>query len=142
MQRRDGTCEHVAVVDDAPCFFVYGTLMPGEPRWPALRPYATSWGRATAMGRLWDTGRGYPAVRFDEGAEAIPGIVVTLAPDLAADAVAILDRIEGEGVLYRRVDVVTSAGPAMSYEWLGATDGLAPLAKGWTAARRTRAARP
>lgn len=132
----------MAVVHDAPFVFVYGTLMPGEPRWPALRPYAVSWRPATAKGRLWDTGRGYPAVRFDEGGEAVPGTVVTIAPGLSADVVAILDRIEGEGVLYRRVDVVTSAGPAMSYEWLGPTDGLARLANGWTAAARTRVARP
>ncbi len=39
--------------------------------------------------------------------------------------------IEGEDTLYRRVVVETSVGPAASYEWMGATDGFAPLPDGW-----------
>ena len=116
--------------------FVYGTLMPGQPRWPALQPYVTSWRAGTAHGRMWDTGRGYPAVRFDGpgepiGGDPIPGVVVDLAPGCVAEAVATLDRIEGEGVLYRRVEVSTSEGPAMAYAWLGSTEGMALLATGW-----------
>ncbi len=105
--------------------------MPGQCRWPALEPYATGWAPATAAGRLWDTGFGYPAVRFDHGGEPVPGVLVTLAPEGAPDAIARLDAIEAEGVLYRRVDVETSGGPAVSYEWIGPTDGLAPLTSGW-----------
>lgn len=117
-------------------FFVYGTLMPGGNHWPALRPYAASWRTATAEGRMWDTGRGYPAVRFDTPGDptpfgVVPGVLVDIVPGRLAEAVAILDRIEGAGHLYRRVDVATSDGPAMGYEWLGPTDGLARLAEGW-----------
>ena len=44
--------------------FVYGTLMPGEPLWPALAPFALAWDEATAAGRIWDTGHGFePAER-------------------------------------------------------------------------------
>ena len=123
-------------MDDPRRLFVYGTLMPGEPLWPALEPYAASWEPATAAGRLWDTGRGYPAVRFShsgpgEGGGAVPGILVALDPGRAAEAVEVLDRIEDEGRLYRRVEVATSLGPAHAYEWLGATDGLDPLLEGW-----------
>ncbi len=110
--------------------FVYGTLMPGQPRWPALAPYATAWTAATAPGRLWDTGRGYPAARFDATGDPVPGFLVDLDPALVPDAVTLLDHIEGEGVLYRRVEVLTSGGPALSYDWLGSTRGLTPLA-GW-----------
>ncbi len=117
------------------CIFVYGTLMPGGSRWPALRPYATAWERATAPGRLWDTGRGYPAVRFGHDGGPIPGVLVALAPDLVADAIAVLDRIEAEGVLYRRVEVATSGGPAFGYEWLGSTEGMVPLHGGWPCPR-------
>ncbi|MDP8937969.1 MAG: gamma-glutamylcyclotransferase [Actinomycetota bacterium] len=112
--------------------FVYGTLMPGRSRWPALEPYATGWAPAIASGRLWDTGRGYPAVRFDHEGVAVPGVVVTLEPEAAPDVIARLDGIEAEGVLYRRVEVDTSAGRAVSYEWIGSTDGLVPLPDGWT----------
>ncbi|MDP9069798.1 MAG: gamma-glutamylcyclotransferase [Actinomycetota bacterium] len=119
------------VPEAATRLFVYGTLMPGGARWPALRPYATAWEPATAPGRLWDTGRGYPAVRFDPDGGPIRGFLVAIAPELAVDAIAVLDVIEAEGVLYRRVEVVTSAGPAFGYEWLGSTEGLAGLADGW-----------
>jgi hypothetical protein len=42
-----------------------------------------------------------------------------------------LDRIEGEGTLYRRVEIETRAGPATSYEWLGPTEHLQILPDGW-----------
>jgi gamma-glutamylcyclotransferase (GGCT)/AIG2-like uncharacterized protein YtfP len=111
--------------------FVYGTLMPGRSRWRHLRPYASSWQPATAPGRLWDTGRGYPAATFDAVDSEIPGVVVVLAEDAAEAAIERLDQIEGEGSLYRRVEIVTSSGPALSYEWLGATEDFQPLPGGW-----------
>ena len=115
--------------------FLYGTLMPGQMRWPALEPYALWAEPATAEGRLWDTGRGYPAARFDDEAHSIPGALVGIAPALLADLITALDHMEAEGVLYRRVHVVTSGGPAISYEWLGPIEGLRPLPEGWSAAR-------
>jgi len=118
-------------MDDPFRLFVYGTLMPGEPLWPALAPYAASWGPATARGRIWDTGRGYPAVRFDDEGGPIPGVVVRLHPDRTAEALADLDAIEEEGELYRRLTVDTSAGTAFAYEWLGGTDGFESLPQGW-----------
>lgn len=114
--------------------FVYGTLMPGQPGWPSLSPYVTGWAAATAGGRLWDTGRGYPAARFDDDGGRVAGVVVELGPARAAEAVAVLDLIEGEGSLYRRVEVITSTGPAEAYEWLGPVEGMAALADGWPGA--------
>ncbi len=110
--------------------FVYGTLMPGEPLWPALEPYAASWERATAPGELWDTGLGFPCIRFGPGAPAVPGVLVEIVPDRITEVLAVLDRVEDEGRLYRRVVVETSAGPAYAYEWLGSTEGLRRLS-GW-----------
>ena len=47
--------------------FVYGTLQPGDVRWPFLAPYVADEGVPdTVCGRVYDTGRGYPAARFDE----------------------------------------------------------------------------
>lgn len=105
--------------------------MPGESRWPALEPFATGWEPATATGRLWDTGRGYPAIRFDAGGGVVPGLLVAVDAERLPEAIAVLDAVEGEGVLYRRVAVETSGGPAVSYEWLGPTEGLVPLPDGW-----------
>jgi gamma-glutamylcyclotransferase (GGCT)/AIG2-like uncharacterized protein YtfP len=112
---------------------VYGTLLPGQPLWPVLAPYAASWQPATAAGLLWDTNRGYPAARFDvRSAGVVPGVLVAVLPERYAEAIALLDDVEEAGVLYDRVDVVTSAGPAVAYEWLGPTEGLAELGDGWS----------
>ena len=105
--------------------------MPGEPLWPELAPYAVSWEPTVAHGSLWDTGQGYPAVRFQPGGDLVPGILVAIDPGRLDEAIALLDRIEDVGVLYRRVVVATTAGDAFAYEWLGATDGFAPLSGGW-----------
>lgn len=118
-------------MDGPPRFFVYGTLMPGEPLWPALAPFAVAWEDASAAGRIWDTGHGYPGVCFDAAAGAVPGVLVLLDADCAEAAVAMLDEIEEEGSLYRRVEVATTGGPAWAYEWLGPTGGLSPLPDGW-----------
>lgn len=125
-------------MDGPPRLFVYGTLMPGEPLWPALAPFAVAWEEVTAPGRIWDTGHGYPAVRFDDAAGAVPGVLVTLDPEALAEAIEVLDEVEEEGRLYRRVEVSTSAGPAWAYEWLGPTAGLAALAEGWPRTRRAQ----
>jgi gamma-glutamylcyclotransferase (GGCT)/AIG2-like uncharacterized protein YtfP len=113
--------------------FVYGTLMPGQGRWGTLRAHALSHEPATAKGYLWDTGAGYPAARFDEAGHEIPGVLVTIEWDALTDLLTVLDRIEGEGSLFRRVEVVTSDGPAIAYEWMGSTEALSPLLDGWPA---------
>lgn len=108
--------------------FVYGTLLPGGPLWPELEPFVRAWEPAEAPGRLWDTGRGYPAAHFDDrGSTAVPGVLVDVSPE----AWPVLDDIEEVGVLYRRVHVTTSAGAAIAYEWLGSTEGMAALVDGW-----------
>lgn len=118
--------------------FVYGTLMPGERLWPALAPFALAWEKVSAAGRIWDTGHGYPAVRFDPAGAPVPGVLVALDPERLAPAIAVLDGIEEEGRLYRRVQVPTSGGPAWAYEWLGPTAGLAVLPEGWPRTRRVQ----
>ena len=118
--------------------FVYGTLMPDEERWPVLAAYATAWETAAADGRLWDSGHGYPVARFSGGGPGrIPGYLVTLGEDRRAEALDVLDQIEEVEFLYRRVEVVTSGGPAWAYEWLGPTDGLRELPDGWPAQRQS-----
>lgn len=111
--------------------FVYGTLLPGEARWSLLAPFAEEIVEAVAPGRLFDTGNGYPAARFEPGPSSIPGVWVRVRAERWDALVELLDRIEGEGLLYSRVAVRTSAGEAISYEWRGQTDGLRELPHGW-----------
>lgn len=114
----------------ASAVFVYGTLLPGEERWPLLEPFVSGWEATTVRGALYDTGYGYPALVLDEDAAGeVPGMLVDLDPERLPAAVRLLDRIEGNGHLYRRVDVQTRAGPAFTYEWLGGTDGMLRIAE-------------
>jgi gamma-glutamylcyclotransferase (GGCT)/AIG2-like uncharacterized protein YtfP len=113
--------------------FVYGTLLPDESRWPIIAPYVAEVVEATAPGRLFDTGRGYPGARFVDGSATIPGACMRIANGQWDPVVEILDGVEAEGVLYRRVEVTTTAGPAISYEWLGDTSALPELPAGWLA---------
>ena len=110
--------------------FVYGTLMPGEERWPLLEPYAVGAHRAMVPGQLYDTGRGYPCALFDR-AGSIPGSVIELDPSLADEALTMLDQVEGVHLgLYARVLVTTDADePAWSYAWGADLDGLVPIVK-------------
>ena len=124
--------------------FVYGTLMPGEPRWPVLEPFVESWRPAIARGFLWDTGRGYPAAQFSlersgvwttigSRGDEIPGVAVSVLVERSVAAIRRLDEVENEGALYRRVRIDASQGPAHSYEWIGATVGFTRLPNGWHA---------
>lgn len=112
--------------------FVYGTLMPDHWRFPAIEHFVASRRPATVPGRLYDTGEGYPAARFDEHGE-VRGWLLEIRPGLAGAALATLDQIEGD--LYRPVEVVTTDGDeAISYEWDEDVDDLYPLDGEWKGA--------
>ncbi len=111
--------------------FVYGTLAPGRVAWPVLEPWVVGEARPDAVaGRLYDTGRGYPAATFGAADEIVHGTVVTLDP--VDDALAALDRYEG--FEYARIVVRTQAGVvAATYVWTAALTGCRPIAGGrWT----------
>ncbi len=103
--------------------FVYGTLRPGDVRWPLLAPFVMDDGVDDAVrGELFDTGLDYPAAVFGRGA-AIVGRTYRLRADRLDEALAVLD-VEEDTVLglYHRVEVVTSAGVrAWAYQY---GDGL------------------
>ncbi len=129
---------------DAPpgALFAYGTLLPGEPRWRFLEPFAAGDPVADAVdGTLFDTGRGYPAARFGTGGR-IHGGVVPLVADRLAEALEVLDGIEGAVAgLYHRVQLVTVGGrSAWAYQYGGGLD-LVEIASGSWQAAVTRAPR-
>ena len=118
--------------------FVYGTLMRGEERHPALaRHRATGGEPATIRGTLLDLGP-YPGLVTGNSSREIAGELYD-APDLAA-LFAELDEIEtfrGFGAadsLYRRaVMSVSFAGrsvPAWTYLFVGPREGAHPIASG------------
>jgi len=110
--------------------FVYGTLMPGEERWPLLEPLAAPGApeAATAAGLLYRTPYGWPAAAFEP---ARPGVVPSLVVVLRdpGTALPVLDEIEGTatGLFERRV-IKTTAGECWAYHWPGPTSGFQPIA--------------
>jgi gamma-glutamylcyclotransferase (GGCT)/AIG2-like uncharacterized protein YtfP len=115
--------------------FVYGTLLPGHLRWPLIESFVAATEPARVRGALYDTGRGYPAARFDvapgAASESIDGVVVRFRRDRCDEAWALVEAIEGD--LYERVSVVTTDGrPVESFAWSGPFDGLARIGPAWT----------
>lgn len=111
--------------------FVYGTLAPGNEAWPVLEPWVIDDGLSDAVaGRLFDTGRGYPAAIFGPPAEGlVHGTVVTFHPERAPSALVALDRYEGRE--YQRVAVRTIAGVEVAtYAWIAALDDCRHVVSG------------
>ena len=111
--------------------FVYGTLRPGDVRWPILQPLVTGVGVADEVdGELYDTGFDYPAAVFG-GTGRIVGQTFELTSHTLDHALAVLDEEEGavDG-LYCRVAIRTRGGrDAWAYEY-GAGLTLIPIASG------------
>ncbi len=111
--------------------FVYGTLQPGDARWPILEPYVADSGVSDRVaGAVYDTGRDYPAAIF--GADGtIVGRTYRLREELLDEALAVLDKEESSvpgG--YRRVIVTTATGTkAWAYEYGGGLE-LTPIPTG------------
>lgn len=91
--------------------FVYGTLRPGDVRWPILQRFVDDEGvDDTTAGGVFDTGLDFPAAIFG-GPGTIIGRTYALHPGLVDDALAVLDEVEAAVVgLYRRVRVTTGRG--------------------------------
>jgi len=119
--------------------FVYGTLAPGHDAWAVLEPWTVGAPVADAAGgRLYDTGRGYPAATFttdtvragaDGAGSIVHGALVTLDPARTGAALAALDRYEGPE--YERISLRTHGGvEAAAYAWIAPLTGCRPVAGG------------
>jgi gamma-glutamylcyclotransferase (GGCT)/AIG2-like uncharacterized protein YtfP len=104
--------------------FVYGTLQPGASAWHLLEPLAAGTPRPAELpGVLYDTGRGYPALRLGNGS-AVSGWVVELRQP-ADTVLSIVDSYEGDE--YERVMVTLADGvECWTYVWIAGFDGLRP----------------
>ncbi len=101
------------------CLFVYGTLRPGEQRWPAIDKYVERVEQATLSGfTLYDLPAGYPAIEPGDG--VVTGALLHLEEELVDQALERADEIEGhvEGApnsLYERVVVEVAGVSAYTY---------------------------
>jgi gamma-glutamylcyclotransferase (GGCT)/AIG2-like uncharacterized protein YtfP len=122
--------------------FVYGTLRPGDVRWPILAPYVTDAGSPdTTRGQVFDTGVGYPAARFDVDGTII-GRSYLLVADRLDEALAVLDAEEHSVAGgYHRVTVTTGSGIcAWAYQY-GSGLSLTPIpSNDWLTRSRGRRA--
>lgn len=103
--------------------FVYGTLAPGDVRWPILAPFAADGGTSdAATGLLFDTGLGYPAAVFG-GDGTVLGRTFRLEVETLEEALAALDTEESSVAGgYHRIEIETHAGQrAWAYQY---GDGL------------------
>ena len=105
--------------------FVYGTLAPGQVAWSTLAPHARAQWETYVHGRLYDTGRGYPAAVFGDGLGHVAGWCCELEDAPLAE----LDEWEGEE--YERIVVTASDGTeAFAYHWHAPVAGLRVLPDG------------
>jgi gamma-glutamylcyclotransferase (GGCT)/AIG2-like uncharacterized protein YtfP len=112
--------------------FVYGLLKPGFALYQIIEPYVVRSAPGKVRGRLYDAG--VPAARFDEDGE-IEGFVLWLDPESMDQALRVLDELEDEGDVYRRVviDVATDQGVvrAFAYEYIRTLDGRRDVGRAW-----------
>lgn len=120
--------------------FVYGTLMPGRCRWPALAMATDRSPEFDAVrGELFDTGYGYPAAVIGPDGR-VPGFTAALSTQSLPKVLAALDNIEGTSDgLYRRTVIITERRTrAWIYTWPGSTAGLARISEWGHEAQTTK----
>ncbi len=105
--------------------FVYGTLIPGHLRWPVVADRVLAHEPDAVTGRLYDTGRGYPAADLDADG-TIPGVRLQLDETTVDATLALLDRVEGPGYRRRRVRC-RSGVAAWCYGTIDPVTGLVPI---------------
>lgn len=114
--------------------FVYGLLKPGYPLHHIAEPFVVRAIQANASGRLYDAD--VPAARFDEDG-TIEGFVFWLHEERLGEALTILDELEDEGDVYRRIKIeaTTPDGPveAFAYEYARPLDGRRFVGPSWPA---------
>ena len=121
--------------------FVYGTLKPGQVRWPLLKQYAPAYvARCEYPGYLYDCGA-YPAAVFTPDATDthIVGYSVTFLAHQQEEILATLDKVEGVSYglfVQKEIDVSVYAyeiGPrllSLSLQLCAVKDALFSWGKG------------
>ncbi|ASU78727.1 gamma-glutamylcyclotransferase [Actinopolyspora erythraea] len=112
---------------------VYGTLRSGCSAGELMAPLVTVREDDTVLaGRLYDTGRGYPAFLPgeppDDGARGVPAEVYVLRQP--ERALPVLDRYEGPDYA-RRVFTLRDGRRCWVYVWTRPVTGMAELPWGW-----------
>ena len=112
--------------------FVYGLLKPGFSLFHVVEPFVMRSAVATIRGRLYDAG--VPAARFDEEGE-IEGFILWLDEGRLDEALKVLDELEDEGDVYRRVLIQadTDGGrvEAHAYEYLSPPEETKNVGRAW-----------
>ena len=121
--------------------FVYGTLKPGQVRWPLLKQYAPAYvTRCEYPGYLYDC-RDYPAAVFTQNVTDthIVGYSVTFLARQQEEILATLDKVEGVShglFVQKEIDVAVYAyeiGPrllSLSLQLCAVEDALFSWGKG------------
>lgn len=131
MLHRDETVDHglmaerlkgLPALDASPMpVFVYGTLRPGESRWPSITALVDHHEPTSLQGHRFDTGYGFPALVLDHPqATDVDGWLLHPRQGTHHDLMRQLDLIEGHPDLYARHLVRVDDGRlAWTYLWNG-----------------------
>jgi gamma-glutamylcyclotransferase (GGCT)/AIG2-like uncharacterized protein YtfP len=114
-------------MEDLP-LFVYGSLRPDGAAWRLVAELVEVLGEAWTVGRLHDTGHGWPAADLDATGRVHGVLLEPRGPRAAVELVETVDAYEGAPELFRRRAVVVETPAhgwvwAMAYDW---ADGRPP----------------
>jgi gamma-glutamylcyclotransferase (GGCT)/AIG2-like uncharacterized protein YtfP len=98
--------------------FVYGSLRPGELFYTRVRPYVEKVEPAELHGmQLYSLGD-FPGMVWDASARnPVKGDLLHIYKGYWAEAISVLDRIEGEGFLYKRTQIIVICGETPVAAW-------------------------
>lgn len=101
--------------------FTYGSLKPGGHFYPRIEPYVLNPREGTVLGKLYDTGNGWPALRrvYKEEDVAITfGIVYNVQDYDMPTLMAITDGIEGYPNLFDRDERLINVKGNTVWAWV------------------------
>lgn len=103
--------------------FVYGTLRPNQALFESIAHFQPEHKPAIIKGKLFmNTGGWFPVYKKDGDTDVV-GDLLTFREEQIGTVMAILDRVEGVPVLYKRDTVVTNDGDN-AYVYVGNSAGL------------------
>jgi gamma-glutamylcyclotransferase (GGCT)/AIG2-like uncharacterized protein YtfP len=103
--------------------FVYGTLQPGFSRYPLIRQWVKRYHQARLSGFQMYDFRSFPGILpMETKSVAIPGSVLIVEPSDWPDFIKQADKVENEGFLFQRTEVLVDLALEEQLAWTYVAD--------------------